>query len=383
MNASVWEKIKLSRDSDTKNVVRSCIGLELAQQSLNMVQLEQNEAGKIRVSDWVSVPFLQPREEVIFNKKEFKLLVKSVKEFAQFRGKKINAMMPSSELKILSVNFETKEGQDSNHAIANIVADRVEGSLSDYVIDYLPVRRAEKHGKGLAVVAIAKLRNVTAYLDSLHGAGLEVMSMDIGPAAIKRLVTAIDGTQVGETVLVINFGTALSYLSIISGRRLLFDEELKFGENELVDEIASALDMEVEVAREQVRLCGLGSFGQSGLNDSKREVADTLLQILRPSFKKLADSLKRALVYAVAETRGEPISQIYLVGSVARWRGVADVLTGLMNLPVTILPDPIARFGDKFDEELPVIGRGHPEMALATGLALRDLDINGKYRPGS
>ncbi|MFK8020096.1 MAG: pilus assembly protein PilM [Pseudomonadales bacterium] len=383
MNASVWNKIKPNRAADSKSVVRSNIGLEIAQQSLNMVQLEQNDAGKIRISDWVSIPFAQTREDLIYNKKEFKHLVKSVKEFAQFRGKKINAMMPASELKILSVNFETKDGQDASYAIANIVADRVEGPLSDYVIDYLPVRRAEKHGKGLAVVAIAKQKNVTAYLDSLYGAGLEVMSMDIGPAAIKRLVTAIDGTQVGETVLVINFGNAMSYLSIISGRRLLFDEELKFGESELVNEIASALDMDTEVAREQVRLCGLGSFGQAGLNEAKREVADTLLQILRPSFKKLADSLKRALVYAVAETRGEPISQIYLVGSVARWRGVADVLTGLMNLPVTILPDPIARFGDKFDEELPMIGRGHPEMALATGLALRDLDINGKYRPGS
>lgn len=383
MNASVWDKINFSRATQGKSLVCSAIGLEIAQQSMNMVQLEQNQSGQIRIYDWASIPITQPREQLIYDRKELKNLVKSVKEFARFKGKQVNVMLPATELKILSVNFEVKEGQDPAYSIAKIVADRVEGALSDYVVDYLPVRRTEKHGKGLAVVAIAEQKKVTSYLDCLYAAGLDVKAVDIGPAAIKRLVTAIDGTQVGETVLVINFGATLSYLSVISGRRLLLDEELRFGENQLIDEVAEALDMQTEVAREQVRLCGLGSSNQTGIDDARREVADTVLQILRPSFKKLTDSLKRALVYAVAETRGEPISQIYLVGSVARWRGVADVLTALMNLPVTVLPDPIASFGDKFGEEKPSIGRGHPEMALATGLALRDLDINGRYRSDS
>ncbi len=383
MKAIAWNKLLPGTASDARGVVRSNIGLEVSLHNLNLVQLAQNPAGKIRVHGWASLPLVYDREELIYNPKAFKTVSKQIKQHAAFSGKKINAMLPASELKIMSVNYETKEGQDASLAIARIIADRVDGPLSDFVIDYLPVRQSEKFGKGLAVVAIAKQQKVIAYLDSLAAAGFEVAALDIGPAAIKRLVTALSGPRVGETVLVINFGSNLSYLSIISGRRLLFDEEIRFGEEQLVSEIASALDMDSNLAREQVRRCGLGSHNQPDLNPTLSDVADTLLQILRPSFRTLADSLKRALVYSVAETRGEPISQIYLLGSVARWAGAADVLTALMNLPVSVLPDPIAAFGASFEEGELNIQHSHPDMALATGLALRDLDIDGQYRPGT
>lgn len=383
MKAIAWNKLLRGAASDGRGMVRSNIGVEVSLRNLNLVQLAQNTAGQIRVHGWASIPLNTSREELIYDPKAFKTLSKEIKQHAAFAGKTINAMLPASELKIMSVNYETKEGQDTGLAIARIIADRVEGPISDYVIDYLPVRQSEKFGKGLAVVAIAKQEKVIAYLDSLAAAGFEVAALDIGPAAIKRLVTALSGPRVGETVLVINFGSNMSYLSIISGRRLLFDEEIRFGEELLVSEISNALDMDVEVAREQVRFCGLGSNNQPGLNETQSDVADTLLQILRPSFRTLSDSLKRALVYAVAETRGEPISQIYLVGSVARWAGTAEVLTALMDLPVSVLPDPIATFGASFSGGEISIQPSHPDMALATGLALRDLDIDGQYRPGT
>lgn len=383
MKAIAWNKLLPGTENDARGVVRSNIGVEVSLRSLNMVQLAQNAAGQIRIHGWASLPLPSNRDALIYDPKAFKTLSKQIKHHASFAGKTVNAMLPASELKIMSVNYETKEGQDTGLAIARIISERVDGSLSDYVIDYLPVRQSEKFGKGLAVVAIARQDKVIAYLDSLAAAGFKVAALDIGPAAIKRLVTALSGPRVGETVLVINFGSDLSYLSIISGRRLLFDEEIRFGEERLVSEIASALDMDSDVAREQVRHCGLGSHNQAELNATQSDVADTLLQILRPSFRTLADSLKRALVYAVAETRGEPISQIYLVGSVARWAGTADVLTALMNLPVSVLPDPIATFGASFSEGEINIQNSHPDMALATGLALRDLDIDGQYRPGT
>lgn len=383
MKAISWNKLLPATVNEADGAVRSNIGVEVSLRNLNLVQLAQNKVGQIRVYGWASVPLNTSREQLIYDPKAFKTLSKEIRKHAAFAGKKINAMLPASELKIMSVNFETNEGQDAGLAIARIIADRVEGALTDYVIDYLPVRQSEKFGKGLAVVAIAKQDKVISYLDSLAAAGFEVAALDIGPAAIKRLVTALSGPRVGETVLVINFGSNMSYLSIISGRRLLFDEEIRFGEELLVAEIANALDMDVDVAKEQVGFCGLGSNNQAGLNKTQSDVADTLLQILRPSFRTLSDSLKRALVYAVAETRGEPISQIYLVGSVARWAGTAEVLTALMNLPVSVLPDPIATFGASFGEGEINMQNSHPDMALATGLALRDLDIDGQYRPGT
>lgn len=375
MSAFAWNKLFRHGFPVGKARVRSAIGLEIAQQSLNMVQLEQDIASNIRVCDWKSKPLSMPRHELVYDAATLKSYIQDILPGSSFKGRDVNAMLPASELKIMSVNYVLERNNSTDNAIATILAERLEHNLDHYVIDYLPVRQCDEAKKGLAVVAVAEREKVLAYLECLHNAGLNVKVMDIGPAAIKRLVTAMHKPSDGETVMVINFGMKYSYLSIISGRRLLFDEEISFGEDLLVKQIADKLDLPHELAREQVRQCGIGRGESTELDQQQHEVADTLLQILKPQFRQLVDSLKRALVYAVAETRGEPISQIYLVGSIARWRGTAAELNRLMDLPVNILPDPLIKYGAKLGGDKEELST-HPELALATGLALRDLDCH-------
>ena len=377
MSAIGWKTLFKKAGPFNATAQRSAIGLELGLQSLNMVQLDQDSTGQIAIYDWASIPFSANRDDILDSSVNFNALLKQARERASFSGKKINAMMPASELKIMSVNYTVDPGQSVDMAIASIIADRLDGDLADYVIDYLPVRSNEETNKGLAVVAVAKYDRVLRFLDRLGQAGLNVQALDIGPAAIKRLVTAIHKPKQGETVLVINFGMTKSYLSIISGRRLLFDESVDFGERYLIEGVSSTLDIPQNIAKTQIQNLGLGKDVTCSLNANEQDVADTVLQILKPSFKSLADSLKRALVYAVAETRGEPISQIYIVGGIARWRGVEQVLSRLLDLPVSVLSDPLIRFGKTASRQEDHLCIAHPELALATGLALRDLKIYG------
>lgn len=352
--------------------VRTAIGCELSLHSLNMVQLGRDKANQIRLHEWASLPFNQERSALLNDASELKALFREMMQQTRFSGNAVNAMLPASELKILSVNYELKEGDNLDKVVTDIVSERMESDLSEFVVDYLPVRRREKYGRGLAVVAVAQQQKVTHFLDTLYSAGLEVQSLDIGPAAIKRLVSTIQGTNYGETVLVVNFGIENSYLSIISGRRLLFDEQISFGEERLLAQIAEALDLNPEQVAKQILKCGIGARTSGMVDENKREISDALAQILRPSFRMLADNLQRAMAYAVAETRGEPIAQIYLVGGVARWRGASELLEHLLELPVRVLPDPLTCFGTGSDGERFETSVGRPELALATGLALRD-----------
>lgn len=346
------------------------VGLEFAQQGVNAVQMQADAEGTISVRAYESVTYPNGFNPNQYIPAEFKKLLKPLFKQANFSGREVNVVLPSGELKTISVNYQLKKGQSEAEAIAQVASERIEGDVHDYVVDYLPVRRAEDSATGTAIVALAKQQQVTSYLECLRKSGLQVSGLEISPAAIKRLVSVMQLLTHRENVLVINFGTLFSYLSIISGRRLLFDEEMNFGESVLLQKLQDALDLDRNSIIKQVQQHGLSAED----NTSNPEISATLVQIVKPSLIKMAAYIKRALMYAAAETRGDSIAKIYLTGSIARWRGIDKVLGELLDLPVEVIPNPLGAFGIKEQE---LANGAKPELAVSTGLALRGLIENG------
>jgi len=108
---------------------------------------------------------------------------------------------------------------------------------------------------------------------------------------------------------------------------------------------------------------------------SEIDVASTLQEIIKPMLQGLTEEINRVLVYTASQTHGEPVSRIYLMGSLARWQGMDGLLNSLVRLPVETIPDPLKAFGGSKN---PAGGRPpRPEIAVATGLALNGLDEDG------
>ncbi len=195
-------------------------------------------------------------------------------------------------------------------------------------------------------------------------------------------------------MLVVNFGQRRSYLSIISGRRLLFDEQIGFGELLLLEKLEQVLGLSEHLSKTQIMQHGLGDDDDDGNDDGnddgdnkdycgsvEPEISSTILQVLKPSFMQLGDNIRRALVYAVAETRGDPVTKIFLLGSVARWRGANKVVSDLLGIPVQVMTDPLLRYQASGDIKT-MSSENRPEFAVATGLALKGLSWQGLEEHG-
>lgn len=363
----------------TSRASYGAIGVEPSLHSLNIVQLANQANGDPGINAWASVPYLGDREACIYSEKNLRQIVKQAFSKNKFRGRKINTVLPASDLKIMSVSYELQAGQSEVQIIAQRVSERVEGALQDYVVDYLPVRQQESKGKSTAIVAIARRERVIAYLECLRKAGLKVDCLEIGPASIKRLVAEMHKPKEGETVLVVNFGQRRSYLSIISGRRLLFDEQIAFGEALLLEKLEHILGLNNQLSKTQIMQHGLGDDDGDNkvyCDTVDPEISSTILQVLKPSFMQLSENIRRALVYAVSETRGDPVTKIFLLGSVARWRGANKVVSDLLGIPVQVITDPLIRFRAS-GEMAEMFSENRPEFAVATGLALRGLSDHG------
>jgi type IV pilus assembly protein PilM len=356
------------------------IGIDIALEAIHLVQLESAEGCKPVVRATASLEIKGSRRELLQQPHQFRSLIKRALASDRFQGNKVVLALPAGMFRTLSINYKISAG-DKNEpaAILRLMKDRLDGDLNDYVLDYMPVRGRSKNDEKLALVAVSERKPVIDFLELARKAGLDVSALEIGPLAISRLTGAISEDSDSATILVVNSGRRASYLTLISGNDLLFDQEIAIGEQSLVQHICETLDMPEETARHLLSRTGVST------GDSEDAVAvaldetglmNTLSEILKPQFMKLVEEIKRAFLYAASETRGRSVTQVYLLGSIARWPGAEQLLSSLSGSTVSKIPNPLDLFPSS-ESTADTSGQSAPEIAVATGLALRGMKTNG------
>lgn len=335
------------------------IGVDFAGESLNMLQIAASGSGP-QVRAAVSLPYPMPRAELLADARSLKAFVRNALASAPFSGVDAVAALAPADVRILPLTVIVQNGQHEQQAVARAVREQLGAQAAESVVDYYQVRSADASGNERQVLAaVAPRARVTAYLDSLRSAGLAPSALDIGPTAIARLLAAMHQNDYDESVLLINFGIHKSFLTVIWGRRLMLDREIDFGEMQLVEKLAKALNLAPDLA--------LGLLREHG-TASSHHIGRTIGEILYPEFAALAEELLRTQVYVASRTRGSAVSRVYLNGSAARYAHTPERVAAMINLPVEVL-DPFKAFG-AMNGFTPQSGVTHG-IALAAGLALR------------
>jgi len=357
------------------------IGVDIALESIHLVQLESAQDQKPVVRARSSLEINGSRRELLQQPHQFRSLIKRALADDRFRGNKAVMALPSGMFRTVSINYQLAGSKkDEPAAILRAMKGRLDGDLSDYVLDYMPVRGRSKSDERLALVAVSEREPVVDFLELARKAGLDVSALEIGPLAISRLTSAISEDSGSATILVINSGRRASYLTLISGNDLLFDQEVAIGEQSLVQHICETLDMPEDTARHLLSRTGVyPGDSDDALSDTLDETGllDTLSEILKPQFMKLVEEIKRAFLYAASETRGRGVTQVYLLGSIARWPGAEQMLSNLSGSTVSKIPNPLALFSSDETGQPDAPAHYAPEIAVATGLALRGMKLHG------
>ncbi len=340
------------------------IGLEVALEYVHLIQLTLKD-GQLRLNAMASEPLGNSFDAMLDDPPALRAVIKRALKQAPFRGRHVVTAMPSTMTQVLSVNYEVNNGQSDSDAIRRLLVDRIGDDLGDFVVDYMPIRRDQRVSERAALIAMCRKDTVNGYLNVLSKSGLVPQALEIGPVAIKRLVDVLQQQQATASSLVVNCGRQRSYLTLISNRQLLSDDEIEFGEQTVLSRICQALDLEEDHA---LKLLKAADIGAQDTDDNTR----TLVEIIRPELNELVSEIHRGLVYATSETRGQDDTAIYLIGSIARWRGADKLLGRLINHRVKTVPNPLRPFLSVKQREDESEEEGRPEFAVAAGLALRD-----------
>ena len=292
-----------------------------------------------------------------------------------FKKNNFVAALPPNLIQLVLVNYHCARNQEQSSALYKTIAEQFSEKIEGAVIDYLPIRpKVEDQLDRSALVAIAKHEDVTQFLETLRLANLKVKALEIGPVAIKRLLTNLENKgDIPHKVMSINFALNNSFLTVLWDGELLLDRQVNIGLNAILDTVSEALDMPREQAHKLMRTHGFPSSDRrqdAGANNFFNEdINSSLMHILKPIFIRFAQEVKKVLIYTAAETQGGAIDIVYVLGSVARWPFVDQYLTNLINLPAkTINPFfGLSSENSSFDtEELESVSG----IAVTTGLAL-------------
>ena len=343
------------------------IGIDFTASGIRLVQFCKRDHG-LEISACASVPLDDARA---LTKKTRALLRKALRKHG-FVGREVVSCLQPEQVKILMISYLHQSGKSDEEMIVERVSERVEDDISNYVIDYLMVRPQVKDGKERSVlVAMAQRDKVVSYLEQLRKAGLRVKVLEIEPTAIHRLVLMKHGNDHKANLMTVSIGYAQTYITVLSGRRLIYERDINFGEQQLIELLCKELELDENEARTM-----LIKDEQAAMDTSQDEysisIADALYGVLKPLFLELVEDINRALIYAASETRGMPVEHVYLTNVVATWRGIDKFIDSLIEVPVSVLvPFEGINNADVFNTE------SDPCSAVVTGMALHSLNEAG------
>jgi type IV pilus assembly protein PilM len=351
------------------------IGLDFALEKINLVQLGVLTEGGLALKSVSSHLYETSREALLTSPKLLRATIRKALQTNDFSGKKVVSSIPPDEVRIISINYPNTKNSTDTSSIIQAIKERIDDDLSNYVIDYMPVRAHDSDSDQLAIVALVENKTVTKYLDAMRYAGLVVEALEIRPSAINRYVYSVLENKEYQNILSINFGVNKSYLTITSGRRLLFDRQVEFGSSQLINEISHELDIPIDSVKQLVEKHG---FGEDGTDSMPKLVYDegyakTLLSICKPKLEKLLDEANRALLFLASENHGQSINKIYLFGSMSYWRGLNTYLQEELKVEIETIKNPLEKVNDPYECLKNNNVSYTAELSIAIGHALRGL----------
>ncbi len=348
------------------------IGLHMGVHRLNLVQMRASAVGPPTIRAAAALDYGHSLEDILANPKHLKELFQRAFAGQPFKGKRVVSCMPVNQVRIQQLNYTAAAEESDTQAIVRELRARAQGNLDGTVIDYIPVRVDDyPGGEREAIVAMAAREQLTAYLESLSRTGLEVSALDIGPLALMRVACWIGPPEKESppNLLMINFGARASYLTVVWGRRLMLDRGIGFAERQLIATLKARLDASEDEAR---RLLLTHGFRIEVGNEEANEIGLTLREVLRAELAALTAEVNKTLIYTASMTHGRTVDKIYLLGSVARYPGIAGLLGAELSIPVEVL-DPFSIFPHGLSKEEVARLTPHSGVTVATGLALRNL----------
>jgi type IV pilus assembly protein PilM len=348
------------------------IGLDVGLDSIKMLQLEVRGSGDAR-SLLVIAAAKHPLPEEARKKPERRaaLAAQTIQRmFAQqpFVGRRVVAALPREIAHVKNLRLPRTAPEDLEAAIEAEARSLFPFDTSNSSIQYLSageVKQGSETRQELIVLA-ARRAEVDDFVQQLHGAGVEIDSLDSEITglfrAFERFIRRQDD-QVDVQVL-LDIGARQTQVIIARGREISFYKTVEIGGLHLLDAVSRKLGITIDEAK---------ALRQRLLDAGETARRDPVRQAVYDATRNVAEELGRELAmclrYYSVTFRGQRPGRLRIVGGEAADPQLRDIFTAILAMPV----EPARPLFNVDTSRMRGVDRQGTtsQWALALGLSLR------------
>lgn len=326
------------------------IGLDISDSSLKLVQLDKKgNKIKIQAIGKTELPEGYFMNGEIVKKDDVVRAIKKLIEKPQY-GKvssdEVVACLPETKTFLKFAKIE-KSPNDITHLIEAELEKNIPMTINELYYDWQIVKNTRD--AQLVLIAAAPRKIVDQYSKIIEDAGLTLVAFEIEPVASCRGLLEEESTKYKggyETnYFIIDIGAARTNLLSYSKNTILFSITIDLSGNDITDEIARTLEIDLEQAEKAKIICGLDEDKAQGV----------VKNILGKMMDKLTAKILEAQEYQKTHfgERGG-VDKIYLCGGGANIKNLPEIIAEKTKVSTTI-GNPIINLSGSREEFIKII----------------------------
>ncbi len=336
------------------------VGLDIGSHAIKVCQLKRTSTGYAIVTLGSTVLPEGAVEDGTLNDPE--IVSKAISDLFQnlkIKNKKVGFSISGYSVIVKKVNLAIMEDAQLEEHIMAEAEQYIPFDIEDVYLDFQDLKTAAKDTDRTDVMLVAaKKEIVDDYLEMLRSLSLVPVIVDVDGFALEN--TYEYNYQKNEDVALVDIGASKMSINIISRGISVVARDIIVGSRQLTEQIQNVFDIEFEEA-EALKL-------GSAQDEDKR---DEIEEIFSTTCTQWILEIKKAIDLYHSNHPDFPLKKLIVSGGGAKVSGLIDFLAQETGLEVEIF-NPFLNMSSnskKIDPEyLKNIG---PEMAIATGIALR------------
>ncbi len=338
------------------------LGVDIGDSSLKIVELKK----KNRQIHLVNYAFSENVSEVNFMKVDdvnyLARAINKVKTEAGILGQNVTASLPTFAVfsSIININSTDKKkiAEEVNQEAEKVIPLPLEDMTLDWKLISNKKGKVSTKGNFQVFLTGSPKKLVRKYINIFKAAKLNLTSLETETFSLVRSLIGNDKS----TIMIVEIGANSTDLSIIKNSIPVLNRSLAVCASTVTKALAEKLGLSYAQA-EQFKL----DLSVSLKMDSTEVLPKLLVKTLEP----IVTEIKYMLDFFRSQNKGK-VEKIILSGGGALLLNLADYLSKRLNIQV-IIGDPWNRINFPADLK-PVISEVGPALAVAIGLAMREID---------
>jgi type IV pilus assembly protein PilM len=335
----------------------SYVAVDIGSSSIKILEV-RTETDHLELLNWGSIPTPPSaiQSNMVSEPDRVGEAVKALLDAKGVRAKKAVTAVPGPAVMIKRVTLPAQSAQEIEHTIMFEAGNFIPEELDNVNLDYQVIDTREKEMEVL--LAAAKKDIVSSYAETLRGAGLLPVVVDVDYFALDNLYELNYEPVADQVVALVNIGARYSSINILKGGRSTFTGDVPVGGRDITEALTRDLGVSAEEA-ERLKIGKGGNFD-----------AEQLAMALAPAVDALIEEIHYALSFFWTAATDERIDMLYLSGGAAQTPELAQRLGERIEAPVEVT-DPFSHIVISPSLDGAALQRRASEFAVALGLSAR------------